>query len=345
MRVSRTKVMVLATVAIWTTAYLAWTADWIAMSWPVTWQRLLGRLIMCFIGAALCAGMFQILARAGLQTLKARILSVPALTTAASGLYAVCNGFVFELVDPVTVEGGLAQGIRIAAGVCWVFFLWSAVFFASQMAIDAQEARLKLALATASDAKARYHALAAQVHPHFLFNALNTVSALILDGAYDSAERTTVALAALLRHSLQTDPSRGTLGQELYAVRQYLDIVQMRFDDRLAIEVDVPQDLMAVELPQLILQPLVENVISHGVSRTSQTVNLSISARVVGDQVHIRVHDDALPDSASVESHGAGIGHENIRQRLSLVFDDSASLTCGPVPGGYEALLVLPLRV
>ncbi|MDC7694263.1 histidine kinase [Asticcacaulis sp. DXS10W] len=341
----RTKVMIFATLAVWITAFIAWTADWYAMSFPFGLQRAAGRGIMCMIGMATCGCLYQILTHLELRTWSYRIATGAGLALLASAIYAGCSGLVFQFFNPAWETNGLAEGIRTAVGVSWVFFLWIAIFFIFQMAADAQEARLKLAEVSAAEFKGRYEALASQIHPHFLFNALNTVSALILDGAYDKAERTTLSLASLLRHSLEADPSGLVpLEQELSAVRRYLEIVQVRFETRLNIVEDIPASLLKTEIPQLLIQPLVENVIRHGVSRTSDRVTLTLQAEAIGSDLCFRVLDDAISDSRAPENPGSGIGQENIRKRLKLMFEGRASLECVALPRGYLSALRLPLE-
>lgn len=341
---SRTKVMIAATIAVWTTAYIAWTADWFAMSFPFTGARLFGRFVMCVIGALLCGVLFQIVSRRDLRGWTSRIGTGVALTILASSVYALCHLTVFQALDRAWSPAGVGEGIRIAVGVSWIFLLWFAVYFAFQMAADAQAAQLKLAEVTAAEFKGRYQALAAQIHPHFLFNALNTVSALILDGAYGRAEKTTLSLASLLRHSLETDPATLVpLRTEIEVVRRYLDIVQVRFEERLKIVEDIPASLLKHAIPPLMLQPLVENVIRHGVSRSSGQVTLTLTAELVGDDLRLTVLDNAVADDLA-EAPGAGIGQQNIAQRLALLYGERASLVCGHGADGYESVLTLPIQ-
>lgn len=172
--------------------------------------------------------------------------------------------------------------------------------------------------------EARLSSLESRVHPHFLFNTLNSIAALIREDPAE-AERTVERLAALLRFSLDS-PHTTTVGldQELAIVKQYLDIERVRFGERLHYEIDVPMSLGAVDVPPLSVQTLVENSIKHAVSPNRAGAHIRISARLVDDVVVVEVADDGpgFTDACVIEGHGLDL----LRQRLSVVFGAEASL-------------------
>src|SRR5262249_27071094 len=134
-------------------------------------------------------------------------------------------------------------------------------------------------------AQARLRTLEAQLHPHFTFNALNTVAMLIRDHRNDLALRTLVAYSDLLRVQLSRGSAMVTLASELGSIHRYLDIETMRFSDRLHVEVEADPEALRAEVPSLLLQPLVENAIRHGASACEGPFHLSIHARRVVDRL------------------------------------------------------------
>ena len=145
-------------------------------------------------------------------------------------------------------------------------------------------AQRRLADAESAAQAAQVRALRYQVNPHFLFNTLNSLSSLVMTGRTDRAETMLLALSTFFRSSLSLDPGADvTLAEEIDLQRLYLDIEKARFPDRLHVEIDVPQELEQARLPALILQPIVENAIKYGVSKSRKAVVVCIEARHLGD--------------------------------------------------------------
>jgi hypothetical protein len=197
-------------------------------------------------------------------------------------------------------------------------------------------------------AQAQLRALQAQLNPHFLFNALNSVVTLIgRDPAL--AQRTVVRLADLLRATLRAgDTQELPLAQELEVTRRYLDIEQVRFADRLTVQWDIAHDVDAV-VPAFALQPLVENALVHGIAQLARPGVLRISASRDQGDVVLRVSDNGPGPFAKSRSNGAGVGLNNLRARLDRLYGDAASLVLHTADGGAEdtgteAVLRLPFR-
>jgi LytS/YehU family sensor histidine kinase len=196
---------------------------------------------------------------------------------------------------------------------------------------------------------AQVRALRYQVNPHFLFNTLNSLSSLVMSGRADRAEEMLMALSTFFRTSLSMDPSVDvSVSEEIALQRLYLDIEQVRFPNRLDVNIDIPDDLAAVRVPALILQPLVENAIKYGVSATTEKVELSIRARRLdGGRMQLDVTNRALggrSKKARAPTHqGTGLGLANVSERLRAHFGDRADVRFGPIAGGYEASLAMPV--
>ena len=183
--------------------------------------------------------------------------------------------------------------------------------------------------------EARLASLESRVQPHFLFNTLNSISALIpTDPA--GAERMTGQLASLMRSSLNADPTALVrLDEELDVVRTYLDIERVRFGDRLRYTVDVPPHLDAVELPRLSLQTLVENSVKYAVAPRREGGSIAISASSCGSGVRLTIEDDGPGFAAAdlPEGHGLAL----LRARLEMTFGDQATLALNSQPGRTTA--------
>jgi len=264
------------------------------------------------------------------------------------------NGDELEVNLP-PIEQMMAEKMPrlIADGtVTWYFLFaaWSAIFIAMTQQQLARLTERRLAEAETAAHAAQVRALRYQVNPHFLFNTLNSLSALVMSGRADRAEEMLMALSTFFRTSLSLDPSADvTLAQEIDLQRLYLDIEQIRFPKRLRVEIDVPDDLAKAQVPALILQPLVENAIKYGVSATRDPVLLTISARRLdGGRMQIdvtnRLAESGPTIPAAVPAHeGTGLGLSNVCQRLEAHYGERADCRFGPIPGGYQVSIALPI--
>jgi signal transduction histidine kinase len=235
--------------------------------------------------------------------------------------------------------------------VTWYFLLaaWCAFFIAMTQQHRTRITELRLAEAETSAHAAQVRALRYQVNPHFLFNTLNSLSALVMSGRSDRAEDMLMALSTFFRTSLSMDPSADvSLSEEIGLQRLYLEIEKVRFPDRLEVNIDIPDDLAEARVPALILQPLVENAIKYGVSATTAKVELSIRARQLdGSRMQLDVINRATgarskkPPSPTHE--GTGLGLANVSQRLQAHFGSRADVRFGPIPGGYEVSIAMPV--
>lgn len=190
--------------------------------------------------------------------------------------------------------------------------------------------------------EARLAALTAQMQPHFLFNSLNVCAGLV-HSSPDAAEATLDKLSAFLRYAIESSERRVVpLGEELEAIEAYLAIQKERFGERLHHEVLAPRAGEDTPmLPPMVLQPLVENVLHHGLDADVGGV-VRIACRREDDRYVIAVENDGA--GARGASKGTGTGQRNVRERLRLVFGEAADLVCGPrSEGGYRSVITLPL--
>jgi two-component system LytT family sensor kinase len=207
--------------------------------------------------------------------------------------------------------------------------------------------RRRLELARAADLersllRARLHALDLQLRPHFLFNTLNAITALVRSEPAQ-AERMLITLAHLLRVTLGRTGEEVTVADELEQLDLYLDIQRVRFRDRLDVQVDVDDDVLSAYVPGMILQPLVENALTHGLGPKTGPGTVRVSVQRDGDTVVLRVVDDGvgLPPSGPRERTGVG----NTRARLRALYGDAQSVTLTSLAaGGTRSEVHLPLR-
>jgi signal transduction histidine kinase len=192
-------------------------------------------------------------------------------------------------------------------------------------------------------AQSRLQALQSQLNPHFLFNALNSIGSLMHKDV-DAADRMLVRLSELLRLALENvDTQEVPLRDELEFLRRYLEIEQVRFGPRLQVEFDVPDDLLSAHVPNLLLQPLVENAIKHGIAPRRQVGRIQVRAWREDANLNLLVKDNGTgkpPQSTT----GAGLGLANTRARLEHLHGERHRLEFGPVAeGGFEVRVRIPL--
>lgn len=195
-------------------------------------------------------------------------------------------------------------------------------------------------------AEARFEALRLQVRPHFLFNVLNTITALIGVDAR-AAERMVSGLSDLLRESLRAGAAREvTLARELELLRPYLEIQQIRFPDRLRVDLAIASDVTAAMVPHLVLQPLVENAIQHGVAPRAAGGRIQIRARQRCGMLHLRISDDGVgPRAGGAAAIAEGVGLGNTRARLRHLYGGAHRLVWRRgVPDGFVVSLAIPYR-
>lgn len=200
----------------------------------------------------------------------------------------------------------------------------------------------KLSDARTAAQQAQLMALRYQLNPHFLFNALNSISALIVTRRNEDAEKMTEKLSTFLRNSLSADPGRLVpLEEELSLIEEYLDIEGVRFGERLDVEIECEPDAGAALVPSFIVQPLVENAIKHGVAPSRAPVRIHIAAAVEGEDLCIEVENGTSPVVEEV-SFGAGVGLKNIRRRLEAVYGKRASLDTEKLADRFVARICIP---
>jgi LytS/YehU family sensor histidine kinase len=262
-----------------------------------------------------------------------------------SAALTFCTMLLNRVILPVPELGeiDLAQSGQWALVWLGYFLAWTGTHLALTYHWESQDHQRRVALLVRTTREAQLAALRYQLNPHFLFNTLNSISSLVGEARNADAETMLLNLATFLRSTLTDEPT-GTISlrEEIELQRLYLDIERARFGERLKVEIDLPFQLTGVRVPPLILQPLVENAIHHGVARSEQPLTIRIAATDRGDQVALVVEDDGNA-SAPEARNGAGLGLANVQARLRTHYVGHASLNAAPrAEGGYRAELLFP---
>ena len=190
------------------------------------------------------------------------------------------------------------------------------------------------------EAASRLAALTARIRPHFLFNTLNTAAALVAERPAD-AERTLENLADLFRASLAERGERVTLAEDLETVRRYLAIEALRLGPRLTVDWRIEPAAGRASLPPFVLQPLVENAITHGIEPRGDGGTVAIAAACEAGRLEITITNPLAPDDPGA---GHGVGLAGVRARLALAFGAAAGLEAGVAEGRYRVRLFCPLQ-
>jgi two-component system LytT family sensor kinase len=245
----------------------------------------------------------------------------------------------------------IAADPMLVPGSSWiiyttVLFTWSSLYHGINAMLDLEIERAQVVRAMKLADDARLKALQSQLNPHFLFNALNGITTLIRDKDVVAAAAMVDALSDFLRSMLQkVELPEIAVAEELSFIDQYLRIQRFRFGDRLRTRVDADPECLHALIPTLILQPLVENAVRHGVLPREEGGTLSVSVRKLGDALVVSVEDDGPGKKAgATQSYGVGLG--NSSDRLAALYGDAASLTIGSGNGGagFAVVIQMPFR-
>lgn len=284
------------------------------------------------------------------STRKAACVSILATSQYAALLgWFASTGRLRLIMDPVAASGAtgvspLDEGAKILLLVCVGAVATYATHWQERLAgryafVSGQSARLQSRLT-----RTELQALKLQLQPHFLFNTLNTITAL-LHRDPGRAERMVSGLSELLRVSLGSAGDQlVTLARELEVLQHYVEIQQVRFEDRLTVTVDAPADIQRALVPNLILQPLVENAIQHGLSGRAAAGHVSVVARRMYDQLVLTVDDDGVGE-ADPGSRREGVGLANSRARLRQLYGDAHRFEAGGTVNGFRVVIEIPHQV
>jgi two-component sensor histidine kinase len=322
-----------------------------ASIWPIAYAAVVKSSLTLFgFGASLLLRLvYRALSRRGVPVLATAAAAIPLSFGAAGAWMAAHNLVVASYSAWQRGAPGLAlRGFPDFVNTIYYFFVlvaWSVLYFGVQAYLDLQGERERLLRAESHAHQARLRALRLQLNPHFLFNALNAISTLVSESRTAEANRMLSRLSDFLRSSLdRTETEEIPLSEEIDFACQYLEIEEVRFGDRLRVDISIAPEAEGALVPPLILQPLVENAVRHAIQPREGGGAIAIVAERRDGWLAIGVHDDG-PGLGEAEESGRGVGLANTRLRLSELYGSRAELRLSPSDrGGLEVSVRMPFR-
>jgi signal transduction histidine kinase len=305
------------------------------------------RLATTLVGLFLCYLIHLLLTKPFLSTTRKRFIALAIVAPILAEFFAWISFFGLAAVDPATTLKNVtwSGAVTTILFYTWFFMAWAGLYLAIAYGFDAQEEQQRTADIRELAQAAQLRALHSQINPHFLFNSLNSLSALILDGKMSDAEEMLMKLSNFLRMGLVAKPSeRISLSSEVRFQQAYLELEQVRYAD-LCTEFHVPDELDSALVPALILQPIIENAVKYGVAGSPPPASIRVKAWSEEDRLFLQVTDSGKGQNSKVG--GAGIGLSNVIERLRLIYGpNNVQLTAGRLPdGSFRAELSLPLQL
>ena len=299
-------------------------------------------VLVMFTGSCLMRYVCRFLMKRRLSWIAFEIRAIVCCMPAA----AVAGYFIQVLTSnrPVQWPNWLASSVQAT----FIFFFWCSLYFSVKQWQQSERERERSLQAEAEARDARLKALRSQLNPHFLFNSLNAVSTLVLDGNASAATRMLAQIGELLRTSLDSEAMAETaLSQEIAFTEQYFAIEQTRLGERLRIEMAIAPDTLDALVPSMLLQPLVENAVRHGIAPLVEGGTIRIHSELKGARVQISVQNSGAPRARTeaMKQPAHGIGLKNTAERLRTLYaGDYAFALQWPEAGGCQVTVELPFR-
>lgn len=234
-----------------------------------------------------------------------------------------------------------------SVGADFTLFVWCSLYFSFRHWQAAVLERERLLKAESESRQARLHALRCQLNPHFLFNSLNAVSTLVVEGREDAATQMLAEIGDLLRTSFDSEEQTEIpLRQEITFTERYLRIEQIRLGNRLRVDFRISDETLDLLVPNMLLQPLAENAVRHGISYLIQGGQIAFRCEVHGARLLITVSNSGPPRTSKNETPSRGIGLRNTAERLATLYGENHSFSIDwPPSGGCIATIDLPVRI
>jgi sensor histidine kinase YesM len=332
----------IAYAAVWLTFALVWTLAGSASSGIAVADTLPYGLLAMGSAALMGLAIWRLTERIPPDWRSVRFYITHAIAFVLFGAIYSTSGLLMDLAAGRIGIG--IQQLRTSPVLLWNLLMATWLYLmiaASAYAVRAQQ-RLRAHEKAAAEARllterAQLTALRAQVNPHFLFNALHSIGALVtINPAL--ADRALEQLGDMLRYVLGAD-EEVLLAQEWRFTSDYLAIEELRLGDRLRVHAHVDEEAVAVLVPPLILQPLVENAVRHGIANRPEGGHVRITARLDGAELHLEVADDGC---GAAEGNGSGFGLESVRRRLAASYGERASVRVNRASSGFAVSIAVP---
>jgi two-component system, LytTR family, sensor kinase len=304
----------------------------------------LGKLVLNSFGAALTLVVTVLLFRLRSRTIYVKVVIAFVFSILAAAAYSAVDLAIFLWMTrpPLWLFDYVQFGHTMISSTA-MFFGWSCLYIAMIYSFDVRDHERSLAQAREEALAAQMRALRYQINPHFLFNTLNSAVGLVEEGATARAQRMMMSLSTFLRQTLELDPMADvTLAAELALQEDYLEIERERFADRMRFVIDVEESALLAMVPNLILQPLVENAVKHGVEPSLHEVEIRIAAWRDGDDLRIAVENDRVPTGSPPARGGSRIGLRNVADRLVARFGSAGAFDTTMSLDRFRAEIRLP---
>ena len=348
--------------------YLFWTLQFVGWSgWSLSmylgllvWNKQVENYTYYLIAVATIGMLITLLLRSlyhymwNMEIVR-RFLAIGAASYFAGLGWMACRSTVYPRFFPEEVKEHEERAMAFfayfenAMSAFWVMLVWSGLYFGIKYYMLLQEEKQQHLKVVAMAHEAQLKMLRYQLNPHFLFNTLNAISTLVLDKDTELANVMVTRLSRFLRYSLDNDPMKMvTVEEEMEALRLYLDIEKVRFDERLRLHFDIEPEAERALLPGMLLQPLVENSIKYAVAQAINGGSIGISAKVFGGDLLLSVADDGpgLDLRNGKKPTGGGVGLANCRERLKEIYGNDQSFRLGATePHGLTTTIRLPLTL
>lgn len=339
---TRSKAILLATLSFWLVHSAVFTLSNALEDNPHLHELALARIAVSGVGVAFCYAILFALRRLPTRRLAVRIAALAIMAPIAAEAFAWVSYFALQMArgQPISFNVNWNSALIVLSMYTWLFFAWASLVFSIEYSFDLREEERRNAeyRELAQDAKLR--ALQAQINPHFLFNSLNSLSALILDRRNEDADLMVTRLANFFRLTLSANSHDDiALSDEIRLQSEYLAIERVRYPG-LDVDVDVPASLLAAKVPALLLQPLIENAVKHGAIDPNGSAGIVIRASR-GDSVVVVEVENSLKTQAR-KLNGTGRGLSYVRDRLASRYGTTHTFIAGPVGDRYRVSIKIP---
>ncbi len=333
------------------TGWLDWafTSYLAGRYWGEQWGLFGYRIFGAACGLIICLLLRRLYQKVWNQSVWTRLIAVLAGSyLCAAIMVTVTNTFLWQIYENGFTPPTLMKYFKGITHLFYIFISWSALYFGFKFYRGLQEATQRALKANSLAHQAQLKMLRYQLNPHFLFNTLNAISTLILEKNSTQANDMVTRLSNFLRYSLDNDPMlKVTLAQEVNALKLYLDIEKVRFEERLTLDIEIDDKANKALIPSLLLQPMVENSIKYAIADSENGGTITIRAKVFANELLMEICDDG-PGIELVDGqipNGRGVGVRNTQERLMELYgDDHAFELSNREPHGLQVSIRIPFE-
>ncbi len=316
------------------------------------WLHVIQIAIEALLGSALTIPLGLALKYAALGNITWRTFMHLLLVATIAAIWNIMRMYMFEILFPGSNIWEEFGGWYFASFL--IFALWTALFYSiraySEVAAEQERAlneKLRRITAESLSRDAQLQMLRYQINPHFIFNTMNSINALVATDRSKEARKMINQFSSFLRITLEGDEQLFvTLAEEVETIESYLAVEKMRFNERLQLEINIADEFANISVPSLILQPIVENAIRHGVEGQRKPCLITITASNQKDRLLIQITNNGPPLDSNKEARREGVGLQNVRSRLDTVYNGDFEFSLQQATSEIvEARISIPISV